>query len=85
MSDIVVIIKAEQILTGITKGERCRISTLKWPNSHPIPETWKKVWKQFIQNTVQNQLSQYSLGKWTAPSHQKWMSYTSHDQSFLRV
>ena len=85
LSDIVIIDKSSQILSSIQKCEHGRESDLDWPDSHPIPPSWKKHWKHFLTNTVAVHLYHKPLGAWKSPTHQRWSSFTSHNKSALRI
>ena len=85
LSDMVIVNKKSTILPDVLSAIKSRDSTYHWPLSEEPPKSWKTIWTSFVKTEVASYLYHRPLGKWTAPTHQEWNTYTNADRNVLVI
>ena len=60
-----------------------RTSTFKWPRVGKIPKKWIPIWKTALYDIILPKLQSQPLGRWVAPTHQRWHYTTVESKAYV--
>ena len=76
--------RGKKLLNGVQNAELIgRCSTLEFKPQAP-PSKWIKIWKEKVIPAITRHLSRFPLGRWVAPTHQKWKWKISKDSLWIK-